>query len=381
MIRDAAFTSCPRCDASIAPDVPHCPICGRPRILESLLTPRVPPVWHAYVWNGVALMGVVFFLVTAGVAFLREAKAVRVARQALAQSEPAFTQRARQILSPFLVSYPEHGEAHFLAALAAVRLEDLAPAAGHRARVAELKPDRLAELDVEVEKAIDAAILGRGCSADRVLSYHDDAVVLGDDFRQRVVSNVQAAVRRCQRTQHENAAYALVVGMVERGAGETLVQETYLEPLHAAIAGGRFEEAMSLALGASRVSMDTQVAVDEQLAGVRGSVETSLGRLEEVCDIVRNAPQNRIGRFWCFPERAPAVVAGARDGWGRAFRYKPLALDANLQCYQGFELVSYGADGRETLERRGYPDDDFVCRFLAGRLEHQVPGGFWRSPI
>jgi hypothetical protein len=119
--------------------------------------------------------------------------------------------------------------------------------------------------------------------------------------------------------------------------------------------------------------------VDASLQEVRGKTETSVDSVEQACRAVAASPANRVGRFWCFPGAVPAVVAGARDGWGRALRYEPLQLDTNLQCYQGFELISFGADGLESPDATGSPEADVVCRFLAGREERQVPDGFWRS--
>jgi hypothetical protein len=347
-------------------------------MLESLLAPRARPAWQVQLWNGLAILGLAWFLATSSVAFLREAKAVRVARHAL-ELQPPQDQKAGEILGTFLQEHPEHEEALFLAAVAEARLEELERAAELRSRLQTADPERLPELDPRIGTALEVGIGRRGCDSGTLLSYYDATAVLGKDFHPRVLERLQQTVRKCQAANQTEAAYALMAGLVERGEGASLIEETYLQPLRKAITDGRYDQAESLALGAARLSAEAQVAVDESLEDIRGKVETSLRSLNDVCQSIRTAPGNRVGRFWCFPEITPSVVAGARDAWGRAFAYKPLQLDAAVACYQGFEVVSYGADGLESAEVSGRPDTDLVCRFVQGSDGWQRPNPFWRA--
>lgn len=371
--------TCSHCEQPLSPNDPYCGACGQPRMLESLLAPRARPDWQVAFWNAVAVVGVLCFLVSSSVAFLREAKAVRVSRQALAAHTTPLNQMADQILSGFLQDHPDHEQALLLAATAAARIEALDKTAELRGRLEAEEPELLAELDSEINGAIDSSIAAKGCGPSALLSYYDATEPLGETFRPRVLTDVQEAVRRCQTSNHEREAYAVMVGMVERGVGASLIEETYLEPLRSALTAGRYREAESLARGALQISPETEAAVDEALTEVRGRVESSFRHVDEACQAVRTAPGNRVGRFWCFPEEPPTSVTSVRDGWGRQLYYSPLQFDPNLQCYQGFEVASYGADGQETPEVTGRPDGDLVCRFIQGRTTTQEPTPFWRT--
>jgi hypothetical protein len=340
-------------------------------MLESLLAPRPRPAWQVTFWNAVAIAGVLFFLASSSVAFLREAKAVRVARQALETNQDS---RAGQILTQFLGEHPKHREALFLGSQAAVRQGDLERGAELRSRLQKLDPDRLAELDPAIGGVLDAAIVQKNCYASAVLGYYDQAEVLGDAFKTRLLTDVQQAVRRCQAAKGgQDAAYDMMVGMVKRGAGGSLVEETYLSPLRQALAAGRFDEARSLALGASRISTDTGKTVDGLLADIRAKVDSS-----RACERIATDPGNKVGRFWCFPEAAPPA-AKVSDAWGRSLDYQPVELDETLHCYQGFELKSDGADGRDGPEGDRTPSGDIDCRVVRGRRTWHYPDGFWRK--
>jgi hypothetical protein len=373
------MSACPHCESAVAPQAAYCPACGRSRILDSLLAPRSRPAWQVYLWNGIGALAVVLFLVNTSVAFLREAKAVRVARQTLASTRPDAAVIAGEILGAFLAEEPDHEEARYLAAVAAVRRSDLAATGIHRDRLAERAPERLEALDGEIGQAIDAAFAERRCDASSLLSYHDAAWVLGEVHEARVAANLRTSARRCQEAGSTQQADALIQGMVERGAGDELIHEIFLRPLASAVAAGRWAQAWSLAQGASRVSVQARVAADQQLATVRDKVEETFRRMDTTCTSVRTLPEHRVGRFWCFPEGTPPSVRGTSDGWGRPLRYRPLDLDTNLQCFRGFEISSLGADGRETASPLGDPDDDMICRFVGGRQEWFGPWS-WRSP-
>lgn len=369
---------CSHCNHPVVRDAPYCPECGQPRMLESLSAPRERPSWQGTLWNVAATLGVVLFLVSSSVAFLREAKAVRVAREALGSNQPALDGRAAEILDPFLDAHPRHEEGLLLAAVARARSDDLETAAARRTALEGVNPDRMDELDPKLERIMDDAVLDRGCDARRLLGYYDAAGVLGESFRSRVLAGLQQAVRRCQREDQERQADALMAGLQERGVGTSLVEETYLEPLRRAVDKGHWEEAERLTRGAARFSTETGEAADEILTGVRQKVEASRQSVDAACRSIRTAPDHRVGRYWCFPKTAPARLAEARDGWGRALWYRALELDPTLKCHQGFEVVSYGADGEETAEPTGGPDTDLVCRFQRGRTSWQLPERFWR---
>src|SRR5881227_3679276 len=99
------MSNCPRCLALTNDDFAYCAVCNRPRIVESLRAPMVPPNWLQPLQK--ILLGVLslWLVITLGVAAFREAKAVRDARQLLAQQDP---KDAWALLGPFLQDNPEH---------------------------------------------------------------------------------------------------------------------------------------------------------------------------------------------------------------------------------------------------------------------------------
>jgi hypothetical protein len=139
-------------------------------MIESLLTSRPKPEWQTQMWGGVALVGVVLFLIGSSVAFLREAKAVRVARHALDMTEPTFDELAWSILDPFLQEDSDHEEATFLAAIASGRVGEIEKTAEFRARVNDETPERLETLDSEIERAIDLTLIQPGCGVATIFA-------------------------------------------------------------------------------------------------------------------------------------------------------------------------------------------------------------------
>jgi len=346
-------------------------------MLKSLLASRTRPAWQDTFWRVVAGLGIAWFLVVACTAFLREAKALRVARQAI---EIKQVSRADEILTKFIQRHPKDDQGLFLATRAAIRLEKLPETASLRKRVQQEAPDLMEALDADIGEVVDGSIAGKGCQATSLLGYYDMSAVLGDPFRKRILDDTQRAARGCLASEtSQRAAFQVVVGLVKRGVGLEIVEDTYLSPLRQALSQGHYRAAKNLAQNAAQISPETSKAVDSALEEVRGKVETSIARLEEVCHAIRSAPENRIGRFWCFPGSAPPAATNTLDGWGRSFSYKALNLDETLHCYQGFELSTFGADGKETDQNVDDPDTDISCRFPGRRGLDGNLDGFWRK--
>lgn len=371
--------SCSYCDGVNTADAPYCVTCGQPRMTESLLTLRPRPEWQTRLWNSVAIVGIGIFVVISSVAFLREAKAVRVARQALDMTDPALDRTAWSILDPFVEDHPEHEEAIFLAAIASGRVGEIEKSADLRSRLTELSEERQGRLDGEIERAIELSFIQSGCQVEPVFNYYDRATVLGPAFHSALVTQVQRAARRCQVSDRPTEAYLLLAGLVARGESESLIEQTYVEPLREAIAVGRYDQAESLARGASRFSPAMEQNVDQALQDTRDRVERSIRAVDASCREIGYSREFQVGRFRCFPYQLPGSLHGKRDGWNNRLTYTPLQLDPNLQCHQSFEVVSHGADGVETPEPTGNPDGDIRCRFESGRANLQVPESFWRA--
>jgi len=369
---------CQHCEHAVAPEAPYCPACGQPRMLASLLAPRRRPAWQGTAWRAVAAVGLGWFLVVACVAFLRESKALRVARGAI---EIGQIQPADAILTRFLGEHPEDDEGLFLASRAAVRLEDLPRTADLRGRLQEEDADRLEELDADIRGALDASIRTRACSAQLLLAFYDETDALGETFHPAVLGAMQQAVRRCLVSEKGSSGGELTMaGLVKRKVDPSFVEETFRVPLRNALDEGRYDEAELLAVEAALISTDAGQAMDPVLSHVRGRVEASVAHLEELCRAISSAPESPDEGGRCFPASPPSLTAVTLDGWGHRLTYQALAPDedADDSCSPGFELTSLGADGRETDEEDTSPNADITCRFDGRRRLLGLPDSFWR---
>lgn len=373
---------CRHCQHDVAPNASYCAACGQSRMLESLLAPRPRPAWQDMAWQTVTAVGLAWFLLVACVAFLREPKALRVARQAIELGQAEQIEQADSILNRFLTEHPRDEEGLLLSSRASARLEDLPRAAELRDRLRQEEPDLLEELDPDIGQVIGGSIRARACSPDTLLAYYDETDVLGDDFRGLVLADMQEAIRRCLLADDEGAgqmgSYFVMAGLVERKIDPKAVQETYLVPLRTALHEGHFDEAELLALAAASISPETGQAMDPALKHVRGQVEASIARVNEVCRAIAEAPESRKGTSRCFPSSPPSWTVTARDGWGRSLVYKPLKLNEKTSCYQEFEVATLGADGQVTEEDDHGPDADVTCRFNGRRQLLQEPSQIWR---
>ncbi len=384
---------CQHCQHLVAPGAPYCSGCGRSRMMEGLLAPRERPAWQDVAWQAVTAVGLAWFLLVACVAFLREPKALRVARQAIELGQNEKIQQADTILNQFLAEHPHDEGGLFLSSRATVRLEDLSRTAKLRDRLREEDADLLDELDPDLDQAIDASIRSRVCAPDRLLAYYDQTDALGDDFRDAVLADMQDAIRRCvlsagvdgksnpgsmAASSGPMGAVQVTAGLVERKVDPEVIQNTFLVPLRTALGEGQYDYASALAVVAVLASPETGQTLDPAFKHVRGRIEASIARLDEVCRTISEAPERTEGKSNCFPVTAPAWLVTSRDGWGRPLAYKPLDPAEKGVCFRGFEVTSLGADGQATDEEDAGPNTDITCRFDGHRRKLTTPDTFWR---
>ena len=182
--------TCPRCSEAVEPGWAYCPQCGRSRILESLRSPSREPRWHREVLRGLVMGFSIWLVVTLGVAFLREAKAVRDARELLEEGD---AQRAWQVLEPFLQSHPEHKQALFLCVRANVELANPVKAGECSSGIPKLAPELAATLGPRVEQQAIAA----GCDASAFQAWFELAGKLGEEKVKEVERTLIASVPGC----------------------------------------------------------------------------------------------------------------------------------------------------------------------------------------
>lgn len=188
---------CPRCSEAIESAWAYCPACGRSRILESLRVPAKTPDWQYKVLRSLIVVLAVWLMVTIGVAFLREAKAVRDARQLL---ESGNAPEAWSTLEPFLAEHPEHEQALFLCAKANLALGDLTRAVDCAKRAPDLSPDLAAMLKMDLGAAIAAKSLALGCDPEAFKTLFGLAEQVGAPDLREVGKGLHPMIEACSQS-------------------------------------------------------------------------------------------------------------------------------------------------------------------------------------
>jgi hypothetical protein len=368
---------CPRCSTFVEADWGYCPVCGRPRILESLRTPEPQPAWHEPALKGLVGLVTVWFLVTLGVAFLREWKAVRDSRELLDQGQ---TQEAWNLLEPFLPRHPKHRQAVFLSGKAAIRLNKHLEARQFLDTLGELSPELVEELGGDYRQVLAGRARAVGCDASVFQTLLGSAEMIGPPYAETVMTGLHGVVSTCRANGGDYALRSLAQELNERGRGLGLVEHGYAPAIESAIGQRRYDEARALARQVGYLVPDGWAAVEKALADERRKVSETVATIARLCDEIGAGASRDAGGSRCFPVQAPAAAVAARDGWGRNILYSPLFPGSSARCFGGFTLTSYGADGIQTDGDPGSPSREIVCRNAYGRKNWQVPDRFWHLP-
>lgn len=185
---------CPRCSETVEAGWAYCPVCGRARILESLRAPAEIPEWKYQVLRVLVVVLAAWLVVTFGVAFLREAKAVRDARQLLAAGDP---QAAWNTLGPFLNEHPEHKQALLLCAQANVLLGNLAKAGECFLREQAASEKLAATLKPVLGTAIVEKAASLGCDPETFKNLFGLAETVGNPDPREVERGLSGVVMAC----------------------------------------------------------------------------------------------------------------------------------------------------------------------------------------
>lgn len=195
---------CPRCSEAVEPGWAYCPLCGRSRILESLRSPSRVPKWHREVLRGLVMGFSIWLVVTFAVAFFREAKAVRDARQSLEEGDP---QRAWQQLEPFLQSHPQHKQALFLCVRANVELANPMKAA----ECLNSAPKLAAALAETLGPRVEQQAIAAGCDSSAFEKWFELAEKLGEEKVKDVERALIALLPSCNSVDEPLKMFAFVV--------------------------------------------------------------------------------------------------------------------------------------------------------------------------
>jgi hypothetical protein len=339
----------------------------------------IQPDWQKRGLQVLIVVAAFWLLVTVGVAFLREAKAVRDSRKLLAQENAQAVQTAWSLLGPFLVDHPRHRQALFLCGKATVRLELRTEAKQCLDTLGERSPELAEELGKDYRQILTAQTRAQGCDASSFAQRLAWAEELGAPYAASVVEGLDGVIEAC-KTNNDYSISQFVAVLAQRDQAVKMAEKGYVPVIGKALAQARYWDAYSLAQQAVRLVPNGEPAIKQVLDGERRKVSATVGSLRQLCDRLKTDPRHYTGDSWCFPAAAPPAVQTAKDGWGRAVLYSPLGPDDTQRCYQGFALTSYGGDGAETENDSQSPADEIVCSFVAGNESWQRPNRYWWMP-
>lgn len=374
---------CVLCQNPTAPRDPFCSSCGHARIVESLrAAPKERPPWFEKVVMGVVALIGLWLIVTVAVAFLREAKALRRARAAL-EAHDAHT--AFEWVSPFVASHQKNVEARYLAGASAIMTNQPKEATKHYLALvgmgkAKKVVERVERLEAVLHNQIpvNAALLP--CGQSGYAEFYELHKSLGEKFRETLVRSGASVARKCvgsnQRSIANEPGYWLI--NEQKLDPEFVVSSLYLDPLRPALENGQYVLAGNLAVQGTLLWPEATPKVDEIFKVVRHKAAQTAEEMLGLCNGLNS--ESRRGRSICYPESAPETVASYRDAWGNPVYYYPFSKNERTQCYTGFQLISLGADARQTPGDTSTAAMDITCVYQWGRGRIKSPDEFWLSP-
>jgi hypothetical protein len=367
------MSNCPRCLALTNDDFAYCAVCNRPRIVESLRAPMTPPNWLQPLQK--ALLGVLslWLVITLGVAALREAKAVRDARQLLASGRP---QDAWALLGPFLQDNPEHKQGLLVGGQAAIRLDLVADAKKCLGTLTGLSPELGKQLGNDYRQVLTGKARAISCDASSFSKLLETSQALGDSFPASVTAGLDGFVEACRKSRNDWTPVQVSSQLAQQGQEIDLIGKGYVPAMGRALGQGRYNDAKILAQYAVRVTPARAGEIKAVLDAERAKVAATKKTLGDLCQALQTNPRYHTGNTWCFPATAPPNVQTARDGWGRAFTYTAFAAAPGQTCRPGISLSSYGAAGQSTQERLS-PAGGITCNLVSGVQAWQLPSKYW----
>ena len=380
--------TCTLCRQNTSAADSFCASCGHSRIVESL---RAPAGWPPWIDRALLILISIigfWFLINLGVAFLREAKAIRWSRAAL---EAKQHQKAQALINPFLERRPDHLEALYLSGASALGANQMDVAEKRFLKLMSFANDERAKRKVEQLSGLYRAKLAKlapklECGQKPFKDFFTHYEALGTHLHDGLLKAAAALARKCALSSHPSIANEPGFWLIHEKEwdAEVVVNTLYLKPIQPALDNGSYRLAMGLAIQAQSLNPGSKPQVDALFTDIRGDVSENLSRLEKACAAIAKDPQFRKGRSTCYPPKAPAVLADHQDPWGKSFRYSPTnnygAVASGQTCNQGFRLTSLGIDSKLSPKAEGTPDADVTCRpGWRGRVQLETaPGPFWR---
>jgi hypothetical protein len=366
------MTDCPRCLVLTNDEFAYCTVCGRPRIVESLRTPKAPPDWLRPLQLIVLGVLSLWLVITLGVAFLREFKAVRDARVMLVAGH---YQEAWALLGPFLQEHPRHEQGLLLGGQATIRLGQFAEAKQSLGTLTEESPELSQQLGDDYRQFLTQKAREVGCNAEAFYQTLTSAQSLGNPFPASVTDGLDGFVEACRKngdTLGQGPSQ-----LAQRGLGSDLIRKGYVPVISRDLQEAQYSDAKALAQQAVRLVPAAGDEVRKVLNTERAKVMATIRTLGELCKNLKNDPRNHPGDAWCLPPTTPATSQTAKDGWGNTFTYTVFAANIGQTCHPGSSFTSYGAAGHVAEEGGQSPAAGITCRLVFGAESWKLPERFW----
>ncbi len=376
---------CTQCHRATPAASPFCTVCDHERIPESLLAPRTLRARSVHAFEGAAAVVGLWLIVTVGVAFLREAQALRWSREDLAAGR---AEKAYDRVSPFLAAKPKHTEALLLAGRAGVRSGRIEAAVAHYAtleaidsRASRKRTKRLrATFDEELPSVASALPCGQADFA-ALFELFDP---VAQTFRETLMQAASALTMKCIIDQNPRVANEPGYWLIHAKGfdPQPVTTQLFIEPIASSIENENFLQARRLAEVGTSLWPASEKRFDEALSETRSRVGLTMDLVRTMVAEMSKDPAFRQGSSRCFPAAAPAAVIARRDAWGNPLTYTPAAPDRRQpECHRAFALTSMGADGKKTAADASTPAADLSCMVTQwGREECDRIDRFWLPP-
>jgi hypothetical protein len=338
----------------------------------------VPPNWLQPLQK--ILLGVLslWLVITLGVAAFREAKAVRDARQYLAQNHP---EEAWKLLAPFLEEHPRDEQGLLLSGRAALRLNKPTEAKQYLGTLTEVSPTLGKQLSDDYRVVITQRAQSIDCSPQGFPQLLAVSQELGTSYQEIVMAGLQSFAESCSTTGNYSVPEMVASLLAAHGSATDLVSKGYGPAIQRALEQARFEDAKALAQQSNRIVPAGTREINKALEPERSKVTATVATLKNLCETLRTDPQYFVNGAWCYPVIAPTAIRTAKDGWGRAIVYTNSYPSPDQSCRYAVALSSYGFAGQPSTSEQQTPPGGATCRLQSGYESWQLPDRFWLKKV
>ena len=381
------MSQCRLCLRFVEDAAPFCHHCGDSRISESLAARVEIPAWMKKCIVPGVWFTLLFFLFTVGVAFLREARALRWGREALEEGNPT---EAYEQLTPFVKAHPGHSEALFLTGQAALWEGHSAEAFQHYTVLRSMEGKRAQAKAESLEVLYGGILIAKAgqlsCGQTDFAAFYGLHKEWGEPFEESLLQGAASLAGKC--AGYSGAAIANEPGYwLIHGAGvdsEIVIDSVYLAPAEQAKAAGDYLRMKHLAVQAVALDSEVKEDVARLVAEDRQAFRELQDSVRDLCESIADSPENRQGNRRCFPAEAPAEIGSLGESVG----YLPSYSGSSRDCAAGFQLFSWEPEGppppavaeeEPEVERQRMPSLIFTFRSTGRSCRAEHVDSFWSA--